>query len=101
MGTAAFYHKKQPDEEYDITIDFATNRLESAETIDTVAVTATDPDGTDVSASLLGADTESNGVVTIPVKNGTDGKRYDIKTLVTADSGNKYEQDVVLEIIDG
>jgi hypothetical protein len=97
----AFYFPKQPSEEFAITVDFATNRLSSAESISQVTVTATKiSDGSDATSDVIDGNSETAGIVTVEVKGGEAGERYDIRILVTTDGGNKYEADVVMVVED-
>ena len=97
----AFFLSKQPWEEFRITVDFAVDRLVSSEIITVHTVTAAKMfDGSDATADVLGTDTESGEIITIPVKAGVDGERYNIVIRVTTDMGNKYEVDVVMVIGD-
>src|SRR3972149_62722 len=93
------YVTKQGAEIEAISVDFA-KRLGSNETIASIQVKAFDG-STDVSTSIMeGAPSFSGTIVTTRVKNGTGGKRYNLQFLVTASSGNIYEEDVVLVIIE-
>ena len=99
---ASFFYKKQPGEAWLIAVDFITLRLESAENIESFAVTATkQSDDSDATDDIInGVPTEAQGIVSIPVENGVDGERYTITTKVTTDStpASKYEEDVVVEV---
>ena len=96
---SAFYFDKQPWEEFSITVDFASLRLDSGESISTTVVTAVDcDDDSDVTSEIIGSDSEAAGIVTVGVKGGTDGSRYRITVRVTTDSANKFEADIVMEI---
>lgn len=91
------YVSKQVEEIESISVDFG-NRLGSNEAIASVQVKAFE-DSIDVSTSIIvGAPGLAGTVVTVRVKNGTDGKRYDLQFLVTATSGNTYEEDVILVV---
>lgn len=102
MATPHFF-TKQPSEEYDITVDFATYRLESGESIQSISVSAVkESDASDATSDVIDDSGQSAGIVTIRVKDGTDGERYGVKVAVTTDSvpANKYESDVIMEVID-
>lgn len=91
------YVRKQVAEKESISVDF-TKRLSAGETISSVQVKAFEG-ATDVSATIIeGIPSFSGAVVTVRVKNGADGKRYDLQFLLTASSGNIYEEDVVLVV---
>ena len=100
MGSP-FYFEKQPGEEYNIEIEFVALRLESGESVVSTVVSAVlCRDDSDATADVIDSNSESGGVVTIRVKNGTDGERYGITARVTTDAAgaNIYEADVVMKV---
>jgi hypothetical protein len=94
--------KKQPNEKFPISIDFADD-LQSSETISSAEVIAYDRDETDVSSTILsgvasivdGEDqdgtTHANAKV---VHAGTNNMRYKVTFRATTSDGNVYEADV-------
>lgn len=101
------FFRKQPFEEFDIAVDFASLRLESGESITVTTVTAVKcSDDTDATSDIIDSDSEAAGVVTIAVKNGVSvddnsefaPQRYKITTRVTTDAGSQYEHDVIMEV---
>lgn len=102
MSTLHFF-PKQPSEEFGITMDFATYRLQSPEQINTQVVTVEKiSDGSDVTADILVSSAHDGAIVSARVKDGDAGERYNIKMAVTSDAApaNKYEADVIMEVLE-
>ena len=94
--------EKQPHEIFSITIDF-TDELDSGN-VTAYSVQAWDSDGTDATATVTDGISEAAGVVTIGIKNGSDGETYTITSKVTSDtttpSGTPYvfEADIKMKV---
>ena len=98
---AADHFQKQPSEIETLTEDFATERLQGAETVSSHTVTAIKcSDETDATSDIIDSDSESAGVVTFTVKAGIDRESYKITVEVTTDAGHIYEQDVIMDVKD-
>jgi hypothetical protein len=93
---------KQPAEAFNVTVDFNA-RLASGEgiTSETVAATLVSTGATATSTVITSASvSEAAGVVTIPVKAGTDGQDYRIKVTVVTDGAvpATHEADLLMRV---
>jgi hypothetical protein len=97
---------KQVAEQFNISIDFATHRLSTTESIvGSPTVTAIlISDGSDKTSTVIDAAnvTKASGVVTVPVKAGVDDADYKITVKVTTDSSpaQVHEADVKMRVRD-
>lgn len=96
--------KKQPDEEYAISSEYA-KQLELTELVTAASVTAIDlTDDSDASgiilegAAVIQEGDQASSEVAQKIKAGVDGKQYQISILATTDSGHKYQMDYILLI---
>lgn len=91
---------KQPSEKIPVTMDF-TNTMDGTEAISTTSVKAYEYDSeTDVSATLIGSSSTSGSTVISVVQAGTNQNKYKITFKITTDSGNIYEEDVFMRVIE-
>lgn len=96
MGVTYATKPKQPYEEIPIYIDFV-NRLPSAETVLTYAVTCVDQAGTSTTATMIKGVSASGSKVYFTYYGGTDGCVY--KATVKCTSANaKAEEDFVFNV---
>ena len=97
------YFTKQPSEIMTFTVDF-TEELGSGVTVAAYSVNATDDSGTSVNTTVLAGYSESLGIVTVGVRQGTSGEVYTITSKVTAaqtaPSGvsKRYEADIRMRV---
>ena len=91
---------KQPAEKFPFAIDF-TGRLPSGLTISSATVTATVYQGGASASSVLeGSPVVANNVVTIKVKDGSDGVMYKITfTVALSDNFSVLEEDILMEVV--
>lgn len=91
-----FSRGKRPSEQFQISVDF-TNDL-GTDTIASRAVTATAADdGSDQTATILGAVSGTGGLITVVLKSGGLAQRqYIVKFTATTTGGSVYEHDVVV-----
>ena len=77
-----------PDDQFQVTFDISD--WLGSDTISSVAYSAVDADGTDVSDDVLSAaDHDNTNTVIKPyIKGGTDGVVYTVKMLVTTTGGD-------------
>lgn len=78
---------KHPDESYPRQLDM-TGLLPQGTTIAGVDVTATDPDGADATADVVGTSDVSGSIITYVVRGGAVGQFYDIKIAIALSGGN-------------
>ena len=92
---------KQPSEELNSSVDFV-DIMPGGDTLTLVSVTAVK--GSASSTASVLATTPAPAVagtkVTFRVVDGTDGERHKITVKVSSSSGEKYEADVDLLIVD-
>jgi hypothetical protein len=97
MGIVYLPKPKQPWEELIRYVDFV-DRLATGDTIASCPITATDEEGTDVTATLITAGAISTTFVYYTLKGGTHGKTYTIRFKATSTAGAKVEEDVVVVV---
>lgn len=90
---------KQPSEAYTIAMEFS-GKLPSGASPSSGVVAAYDPDGTDVSATVLSGTTAtiSGTQARIKVQAGTHGINYRLRFLVTLTNADVLEEDVLMEV---
>ena len=93
---------KQPSEAFTITVDFNA-RLASGEGIssETVAATLVSTGATVTSTVITSASvSEADGIVSVPVKAGTDGSDYRVKVTVVTDAAvpATHEGDILMRV---
>ena len=94
--------EKQPYEEFKISSGFSKN-MAVAESIIIATVTAVDTNGDAATTSVLSdGSTEISGQkVYVVVTGGTEAlSPYKLTFRVTTSSGNKWENDVVMRVVD-
>ena len=91
---------KQPDEVFNIKIDF-DDYLDTAEVLSDAdcSATAIDESGTEY-ATLLGTPVWEDKYASIPVQNGVSGTVYYIKVKAKSDAGNIFEMDIRLKVLE-
>ena len=88
---------KQSWEEETIDIDFS-ERIAVGDSISSVLSKMEDANGVDVTVSMISSSTVTSPHIYIALKNGEDGKRYNLGIKVTLSSGQKKEEDLVVVI---
>lgn len=88
---------KQPSETIPYQVDFATELMNSTESISTLSVNVYDSSGSD-QAAMMDSYSESSGVVTVQVAAGSDGSQYWLRVEATTDEGNVYEADAQFSV---
>ena len=88
LDVADIPYELNPDDQFQISFDIST--WLGSDTIASVAYTAYDEDGTDVSTTVLDADSHENTTTVIQpyIKGGLDAEIYKIKMLVTTAGGD-------------
>ena len=78
---------KRPGEVFPISWDFAKS-LEAGESVQSVITTAADAaTGDDVTMAFLESPTLAGSIARITLKNGVDGKNYDVTFQATTSAG--------------
>lgn len=98
MANKPFF--KKPGEKYILSIDFV-NSLPEQTSLFSVALSATDADGNDISNSVLESTTGtiSGTKVLIYVKDGEDGQRCHIKVRASLDDNYSIlEENLIMKI---
>lgn len=88
---------KQPSEKFNITIDFVN--VLSTETISSYTLKIINNGIIITTGDIIDSSSNTTTTVVIRVKNGTSGQDYIITTLITTNSGNIYEKDVKMEVV--
>lgn len=88
---------KQPSEVIPISIDYSL-LLNDTETISSCAVTAYDPNGSNVTSTIVHNSSVDGSVCKATVKSGTDGVRYKITFKASTNELNLYEEDVFMKV---
>lgn len=77
---------KHPDAILSYDVDFTDQLADADASLTGDGATATDSNGDDKSATVIGTETKSGLVLTVPFKAGTDGEDYIIIIQATGDS---------------
>lgn len=91
--------KKQPAETYTIAIDF-TGKLPTGATLSSGTVAAFDPNGTDVTGTILSSGTATvvGNEARIKVLAGVHGIDYRVRFRMTLSTADILEEDVVMQV---
>lgn len=91
---------KQSWDEWNTSVDFS-DALSESETIVSATVTVT-PKGatTDLTATMAGTPSISDGVVICLIKGGTTGNTYNVSYRAVTSGSQKFEADLALKVLD-
>lgn len=87
--------KKRPGEKFPVGLDFTAD-MNATDSLASVAVTATDPSGADVTGQITEASFVSGNIAIVTLKNGLDGLTYRLRFVVTTAAGYNYEHDLLV-----
>ena len=92
---------KQPAELFPVSIDFS-RELDSSETLSSAAITVRNAaTAADISAAILsGSAAVATPVITQKITGGTSQDVYILTMLATTSSGNKYEGEITITMIE-
>lgn len=96
---SVFSFEKQPWEEFSFQVDYA-RAFSTSETVSTGYITAVDPGGADVTATLLSGAAYSGQLVTVAVKGGNSGIKYKYTVRAVGSLGTKIEDQVYMTVLE-
>lgn len=97
---SAHFFDKQPGEKFAITSNFA-DVLDTGETISTKSVAAAiTTTGVDATTTVIDSSSIAGQTILITVKAGTSGVSYKITVVITTSSGQIFEDEIVMHVVE-